>query len=120
VEHWGWFLFATEGRINRKPFWVFNLVTAVLGLVINLSILSQPKEFRDLVEFFYLMVFLWPSIAVQVKRWHDIDKSGWWALINIIPIIGPFIAILIIGFEKGTPGDNRFGPDPMGEQNTVS
>ena len=52
-----------------------------------------------------------PAIAVQVRRFHDQDKSGWFVLLNFIPIIGGLI-VLVMMFLDGTPGPNRFGPDP--------
>ena len=51
----------------------------------------------------------WISLAIQVKRWHDRDKSGWWALINIVPVIGGLWALVECGFLKGDEGANRFG-----------
>ena len=51
------------------------------------------------------------SIAVSVRRLHDIDKTGWWILIGFIPIIGTII-LLIFAFLPGTAGDNKYGADP--------
>ena len=55
---------------------------------------------------------LWISVAVQCKRWHDRDKSGWWFLINFIPIIGPLWAFIELGCLRGTMGPNLYGADP--------
>jgi uncharacterized membrane protein YhaH (DUF805 family) len=52
-----------------------------------------------------------PSLAVTVRRLHDTDRSGWWILLNLIPIVGALI-VLIFTCLDGTPGDNRFGPNP--------
>ena len=57
-----------------------------------------------------LALFL-PSLAVQVRRFHDQDKSGWMVLINLIPSIGGLIVLIMMCLE-GTPGPNRYGPDP--------
>jgi uncharacterized membrane protein YhaH (DUF805 family) len=54
----------------------------------------------------------WVAIAASVKRWHDLDKSGWWILINFIPCIGGLWALIETGFFRGTIGDNHYGPDP--------
>ena len=51
-----------------------------------------------------------PSIIVYIKRFHDRDKSGWWVLIGLIPIIGAIWLLIELGFLKGTDGPNRFGP----------
>lgn len=57
------------------------------------------------------LVLLIPSISVAVRRLHDIDRSGWWYLLFLIPLIGA-IVLLIFFVKSGTAGDNRFGPDP--------
>jgi len=59
------------------------------------------------------LIFLWPTLAVQAKRWHDRDKSAWWLLINLIPVVGAFWTLIENGFLEGTPGPNRFGFDPL-------
>jgi hypothetical protein len=51
-------------------------------------------------------------LTIQVKRWHDLDQSGWWVLIGFIPYVN-FIVIIILWFVKGTVGSNRFGLDPL-------
>src|SRR5680860_792339 len=56
------------------------------------------------------LITLIPAILVDIKRWHDRDKSGWWMLIVLVPIIGWIWFIVELGFLKGTPGPNRFGP----------
>jgi uncharacterized membrane protein YhaH (DUF805 family) len=58
-----------------------------------------------------LLAFLIPSIAVQVRRFHDQDKSGWFILLGLIPYIGGIILFVFMCIE-GTRGPNRFGPDP--------
>ena len=52
--------------------------------------------------------------GIERKRWHDRDKSGWWALLNLIPVIGTLWILIECGFLRGTYGGNRFGPDPLG------
>jgi len=59
-----------------------------------------------------LAVFI-PNLAVAVRRLHDSDRSGWWILIAFVPLIGA-IWLLVLDLIDGTPGPNRFGPDPKG------
>ena len=54
----------------------------------------------------------WSSFAIAAKRWHDIDRTGWWALINIVPL-GVFVSLVVNGFFRGTQGENRFAADPL-------
>ena len=58
------------------------------------------------------LVLIIPNLAVAAKRWHDRDKSGWWMLIALVPIIGWIWALVETGFLAGTSGPNRFGADP--------
>lgn len=61
-----------------------------------------------------LVIIICPvAIIVQVKRWHDRNKSAWWVLINLIPYIGFFWTFIECGFIKGTKGENRYGEDPL-------
>jgi uncharacterized membrane protein YhaH (DUF805 family) len=56
-------------------------------------------------------VVLIPSIAVSARRLHDIDRTGWWILIGIVPLIG-WVILLVFHVQDGTPGTNRYGPNP--------
>ncbi len=58
----------------------------------------------------YIILFglTWPGLAIQTKRWHDRNKSGWWNLIILIPIVGAIWTTIELGFLKGTPGENRY------------
>ncbi|MGQ0485996.1 MAG: DUF805 domain-containing protein [Hyphomicrobiales bacterium] len=60
-----------------------------------------------------VVVFLWPTLAIYAKRWHDRGKSGWWMLIILIPLIGPIWVLIELGFLRGTKGPNHYGPDPL-------
>jgi formylglycine-generating enzyme required for sulfatase activity len=55
--------------------------------------------------------FLWVSLAVQAKRWHDLNKSGWMSLILFIPIVGAVCSLVVLGFRRGTVGKNQYDPD---------
>lgn len=106
-------LFSFKGRINRKPFWMFGLAVvlgSIITTVIDMAILDQETEVASII---FILIILWPSLAIQVKRWHDRDKSGWWVLIAYIPIIGIIWALVENGFLSGTEGSNRFGDDPL-------
>jgi uncharacterized membrane protein YhaH (DUF805 family) len=65
-----------------------------------------------LLGLYSLAIFI-PNLAVIVRRLHDQDKSGWWFFISFVPLIGG-IWLLILYLTDGTPGPNRFGPDPKG------
>lgn len=105
-----------SGRSRRMEFWMFAVMN--IGASIVASILDGILGMSGMIAGAYgpvsLIVglgLLVPGIAVAVRRLHDQDKSGWWLLIALVPIIGA-IALLVFYFLEGTKGDNRFGPDP--------
>ena len=110
---WKWFLFSFKGRINRKPFWLFILFLAALFMILELAVNGRISSERNMISTFLSLAFLWPGLAVQVKRWHDRNKSGWWVLINLVPLIGPLWSLVETGVLEGTEGENRFGKDPL-------
>lgn len=107
-----------SGRARRKEFWffaLFNIIVSILLSIIDgilgLSV-GGAEAGMGILSLVYALGVIIPSIAVTVRRLHDIDKSGWWFLIVFIPIIGP-IVLLIFNILAGTPGPNRFGEDPI-------
>jgi len=110
---WQYLLFQFDGRINRAKFWwgvgALFVGYLILGVVFQLIDSGAIRGLLGLVYF----AFIWPSLAVSIKRWHDRDKSGWWVLISFIPIIGGIWALIETGFLEGTSGPNQYGPDPL-------
>jgi uncharacterized membrane protein YhaH (DUF805 family) len=104
-------LSSTDGRSSRRLYWgaqgVFVLVLVVIGVFG-----AQLTEAANLLLGLLLSVLGLPLVIVQVRRWHDRDKSGWWVLINLVPFIGAVWTLVECGFLPGTQGANRFGPDP--------
>lgn len=112
---WGYLFTSFDGRINRAKFWagyVILWVASVIVIGLLAAILGDSAGFWILyiVAVAFLVV---AGLAVQIKRWHDRNKSGWWVLISLIPLIGPIWAIIETGFLPGTPGPNDYGPDPL-------
>jgi uncharacterized membrane protein YhaH (DUF805 family) len=104
-----------NGRSRRKEYWMFTLYNMVIFTVFYLAGLVTVLRGSISVVFFGLALVYWlatlvPGLAVSVRRLHDIDKSGWFLLIGLIPLVG--IALLVLVCLDGTPGDNRFGPNP--------
>ncbi|AGH50805.1 MULTISPECIES: DUF805 domain-containing protein [Sphingomonadales] len=120
-----------SGRARRKEYWMFVLLLVIvyfvamaldtaLGLGGSMTRYADTAPGAASVGFYsnggvltiisMLALFL-PSLAVAVRRLHDIDKSGWWVLIGIVPLIGSIVLIVFYCLD-GTKGPNRFGPDP--------
>ena len=110
-----------SGRSRRKEFWMFYLGVIIAAVIIAIveNILGIAGSVGDvtgpLTLLFALGIFI-PSLAVQVRRWHDQDKSGWFVLVGLIPLIGGLINLVFMMLE-GTKGPNRFGPDPKASGN---
>jgi uncharacterized membrane protein YhaH (DUF805 family) len=109
-----------HGRSSRREFWMFLLMTNVVALALAIIAMSDTNIFGQtgtignlafaLMALGFLGVLV-PLVAVEVRRFHDQGKSGWFALLNLIPYIG---ALIVLGFMlvPGNEGENDFGPDP--------
>ena len=105
-------LYATfSGRARRAEYWQFSLLYVILNVVVT-AIDAAAMETGILPLLFGLAFFL-PALAVTVRRLHDTNRSGWWILIVLIPLIGTIWYIVLCCFDS-TPGENRFGPNPKG------
>ena len=118
-----------EGRARRSEYWLFALFQFLLGCVFWLIIgviaaassqgqgeAPSPAGGASVGIIAVIFVLLWvaliiPTLAVAVRRMHDIDKSGAWILISLVPLVGP-IVFLVFTLLDGTMGPNRYGPDP--------
>ena len=95
-----------QGRANRTQFWMFILFNLIAGVIL-FGIAFAVPALAFLITVYNLAVFL-PSLAICVRRLHDTDRSGWWILLGLIPLVGGII-MLILYLLPGTPGANRFG-----------
>ena len=116
--------FSFQGRISRGTYWWTIVVRTVVSCIclllfvatIQLPYLRDSSVFVFSTSVFALMLFIltiYSGYPIAVKRWHDRDKSGWWVLIEWIPIIGSIWTFIECGFLKGTDGPNRFGLSPL-------
>ena len=158
-------LFSFTGRIPRRTYWLYALVsavilTAIIGAVFAVLMLpaikaasaaqanaqaavvenqaadteaAEPTDATEgvttpttlappampavnpiavIVMILLYIPMIWIGLALQVKRWHDRDKSGAYVFVNLIPLAGPIWAFIEAGCLRGTVGQNRFGGDP--------
>lgn len=119
------------GRSRRREYWLFvvflvigfiilGMLDTMLGLGGSASSWHSASGSRvgagasfngGVLTIIFWLATLVPSLAVGVRRLHDTDRSGWWLLIALIPLIGG-IVLLVFTLLEGTRGPNRFGPDP--------
>lgn len=100
-----------SGRARRSEYWMFvlfNILASAVALLLDV-ILATPLAFSNL----YSLAVILPGLAVAVRRLHDTDRSGWWLLINFVPVVGG-IVLLVFFCGNSTPGENRFGANPKG------
>jgi uncharacterized membrane protein YhaH (DUF805 family) len=104
-----------SGRSRRKEYWYYVLFVVIISIVLTiidgLIGTSNSSTGGGLLSGIFGLATLVPSIAVSVRRLHDIDRTGWWVLIGLVPLIG-WIVLLVFHVQDSTPGTNRYGPNP--------
>ena len=102
-------LFVVPGRISRAPWWMWKLVNGTAAILARAVFPSTHSYALVGVSIPLFAMFAWISTALDIKRFHDRNKSGWWVLVGFIPLIGLVWIIVELGCLRGTPGPNRFG-----------
>ena len=100
------------GRAGRAEYWWFVLANFIV--VVILSALSRASFIFAVLNLAYGIALIVPSIAVGIRRLHDVGKSGWWLLISLVPLVGIIILIVFLA-TQGDPGANQYGPPPPTE-----
>jgi uncharacterized membrane protein YhaH (DUF805 family) len=98
-----------NGRARRKEYWMFFLFNIIIALVLGFveGLVGGP----GVVGMVYSLAVLIPGIAVSIRRLHDTDRSGWWLLIGLIPIIGA-IVLIVFTVQDSKSGENQYGSNP--------
>lgn len=97
-----------DGRARRKEYWMFVLFNFLLSIGVSAIDYMLGTSFLGMI---YSLAVLVPSIAVGVRRLHDIGKSGWMLLVGLIPLVG-VIWLLVLFASEGHIGPNQYGEDP--------
>lgn len=109
-----------KGRSRRKEFWMFQLIYLALAVAAVVFVGGTADRYGDWSPFgnvvagvimLALIGLFVPLLAVEVRRFHDQDRSGLLVLLNLIPYVGALIVLAMMALP-GTEGNNRFGPDP--------
>lgn len=103
------------GRARRKEYWFFVLFSIIISMVFvlidkNTGSFNTESGFGVLSGIYGLAVLI-PTIAVSVRRLHDTERSGWWLLISLIPLIGTIVIIVFMVLDS-KPGENQYGANP--------
>lgn len=108
VKHYADF----SGRANRKQFWLYALWLIVVYMVIGVVAAVLGEKAGNAFIVLVWLALIVPNLAMIVRRLHDTDRSGWWVLISLLPLIGGLI-LFVFEVLPGTPGENRFGSQPQ-------
>lgn len=114
----GWY-FTLDGRISLGQFWLrwqlpVIVISFLLGLVLGATtdqVTGEPNPAVAIIFLIFMLALIWPSIAVTVRRLHDIGWSGWFILLVLIPIAN-LVILVVTWFIPGTQGTNAYGSDP--------
>lgn len=97
------------GRARRSEYWYFFLFNILISIILTVVGVIQEST---MISNIYSLAVLLPSIAVGVRRMHDVGKSGWYLLIPVYNFI--------LALTEGTQGENEYGEDPKAQPNVVT
>lgn len=110
--------FTSRGRLNRKPYILRGVLLGVIMMVLNMvgGVMVESDSTGVVVIGFLLclmvLVLCVPAVMLQIRRWHDLGKSGWLVLLALIPLVNIGVSIYL-WVAKGTEGPNQYGEDPL-------
>lgn len=97
-----------DGRASRPAFWWWVLFVVLVSVGANIiDLVIGAPVFSAILGLGLLL----PNLSVSIRRLHDTDRTGWWVLIWLIPLVG-WIVLLVFYLQQGDAGENRFGPPP--------
>ncbi|MDD1782700.1 DUF805 domain-containing protein [Enterovibrio sp. ZSDZ35] len=105
-------LFSLRGRIRRRDWWLYQIPLLILCIPAAYELINGVSY--GIISPIGQYAAFFGSLALSIKRIQDRDLSLYWALILVVPIIGMIFSLVELGLKDGTPGPNRYGPDPKG------
>jgi uncharacterized membrane protein YhaH (DUF805 family) len=108
--------FDFSGRARRKEYWMFILFNALISWTLAILDLTFGTSIFTIISTIYSLLIFIPSLAVLVRRLHDVGNSGWYLLLFLLPIIG-WIWILVLLCMESESGANQWGENPKGVGN---
>lgn len=97
--------FTFSGRARRAEYWWFTLFFVIISITL---VMIDPTQ---ILAGIFSLIVLFPTLAVTIRRLHDIGYNGWWVLLNLVPLIG-LIWPLYYGLKGSSPESNEYGPPP--------
>jgi len=109
-ERLGSLLFSFRGRLPRSTFWWAAILVGAAFVALMVALEATSGQKASLV--LYPPLF-WIAAALAVKRLRDRGRRAAWLIVLLVPILGPLWVLVELGFRRGTPGENRYGQDPL-------
>ena len=105
-----------EGRASRAEYWYFVMYKwlSIIGLILTSTILSFVPYIGEVISMLFFIAIvglILPSLAIVVRRLHDVGESGVLLLVGLVPFIGG-IVLFVFKVQEGKTGPNKYGPDP--------
>jgi uncharacterized membrane protein YhaH (DUF805 family) len=97
-----------DGRASRPAFWWWTLFAFLVGIAANIidAVIGSP-----IISSLVGLALLLPGLSVSIRRLHDTNRTGWWVLISLIPLIG-LIVLIVFWVQESDAGENQYGPPP--------
>ena len=109
---WKYLFTSLEGRIGRQSYWMGVIaisVITIMAALIDVMLGTMHDNGVGVVSGLAGLMLIYPTIVLYAKRWHDRDKSGWWTLIAIVPVIGGLWLLIELGFLQGPTATTASG-----------
>ena len=103
-----------QGRATRKEYWMFVLFNILFGfsaMILDSILFGYEYDSLGLIWLLYILAIFIPSLGVTIRRLHDTDRTAWWLLFGIIPLVGPLVLLIFVCTDS-TQGNNKYGPQP--------
>ena len=104
-------MFSPKGRTSRSSIWAYSGLS-LITLIASIFAYDAHSGFGIVLFLWWVAMSTYTGIMVEIKRFHDRDKSGWWVLAGFVPLFNILVAIELL-FLRGTRGPNRYGADPL-------
>jgi len=115
------------GRARRSEYWFVQLFLVVTNLVVaGIDFVLMDGDVErfiangggGIVGLIWIIATIVPALAVLIRRLHDTSRSGWWALIGLVPLVGG-IVLLVFTIQDSAFGENPYGPSPKVSPETI-
>jgi len=106
-------LFKLSGRATRRDFWAMFLLTVIAFFCLRVAQSVFGEHTGAGIGLVFVVPAFWVYLATCVRRFHDVNMSGWTVFLGAIPIVGGIIVLYLCGIKEGDPHTNSYGSPPF-------